>query len=156
MSARVSPRQRTTLSHYPALDGLRGIAVAAVLLFHGGNLVGAPGRTVPSLLQNGLSTFLYYYYYYYYYNNWHQIATHTLSRHAGGRGRVRFKTAVIAAHLRADPRRFAWADDDLYRTTPPRHVRDLGLAHLLIRPRRQAGLTDQHIDELISFAAPQR
>lgn len=37
----------------------------------------------------------------------------SVSRRAGGRGRVRFKTAVIAKHLRADPRPFAWADDDL-------------------------------------------
>ena len=31
---------RTTLPHMPALDGLRGLAVAAVLLFHAGHLTG--------------------------------------------------------------------------------------------------------------------
>jgi peptidoglycan/LPS O-acetylase OafA/YrhL len=31
---------RTTLRHMPALDGLRGLAVAAVLLFHAGHLTG--------------------------------------------------------------------------------------------------------------------
>ena len=30
----------TTLPHQPALDGLRGLAVAGVLLFHGGHLTG--------------------------------------------------------------------------------------------------------------------
>jgi len=33
-------RRRVQLDHLPALDGLRGIAVAAVLLFHGGMLTG--------------------------------------------------------------------------------------------------------------------
>jgi hypothetical protein len=31
-------------------------------------------------------------------------------------------------------------------------VRDLGLEHLLIRPRRLTGLTAQHIDQLLRFA----
>jgi len=79
-----------------------------------------------------------------------------VSRRDGGRGRVRFKTAVIAKHLRADPRPFAWADDHLARTTPPRPILNLGLEHLLICPRRQAGLTAQHIDQLTCFAAHHR
>jgi len=38
-AAATGPR-RIALPYVPALDGVRGIAVAAVLLFHGGNLVG--------------------------------------------------------------------------------------------------------------------
>src|SRR6267154_666947 len=34
------PRQHARLTHQPALDGLRGLAVAGVLLFHGGHLAG--------------------------------------------------------------------------------------------------------------------
>ncbi len=64
----------------------------------------------------------------------------SVSRQAGGRGRVSVKTAVIVERLRADSRPFAWADDDLYRRTAPRPILDLGLAHLLIRPRRLTGL----------------
>jgi hypothetical protein len=64
-----------------------------------------------------------------------------VSRRAGGRGRVRFKTKAIAEHLRGDPRPFAWADDDLHRHAPPGPVFDLGLEHLLICPRRLTGLT---------------
>ena len=78
-----------------------------------------------------------------------------VSRRAGGRGRVRFKTTAIAEHLRGDPRSFAWADDHLYRRVPPRPVLDLGLEHLLIRPRRLTGLTAAHIDQLLRFAAQQ-
>ncbi|MBV9336648.1 MAG: hypothetical protein JO243_12220 [Solirubrobacterales bacterium] len=76
-----------------------------------------------------------------------------VSRRAGGRGWVVHKAAAIAEHLRADPRPFAWADDDLYRLTPPRPILQLGLQHLLIRPHRLAGLTAQHVDELLQFAA---
>lgn len=76
-----------------------------------------------------------------------------VSRHAGGRGRVRFKTQAITEHLQADPRPFAWADDNLHRRTAPRPVLDLGLEHLLICPDRLTGLTAQHIDELLRFAA---
>ena len=42
VSGRAGDRRagRTTLTHIPALDGLRGLAVAAVLLFHAGHLTG--------------------------------------------------------------------------------------------------------------------
>src|SRR5450755_1561513 len=42
MSTSASPRRRIQLTHYRALDGLRGVAVAAVLLYHGG-VSWAPG-----------------------------------------------------------------------------------------------------------------
>jgi hypothetical protein len=77
----------------------------------------------------------------------------SVSRRDGGRGRVRFKTVVIAEYLRHDPRPFAWADDHLYRSIPPRAILKLGLEHLLIRPRRLTGLTPQHIEQLLIFAA---
>ena len=35
-----TPERRRTLPHQPGLDGLRGVAVAAVLWFHGGSLTG--------------------------------------------------------------------------------------------------------------------
>ena len=68
---------------------------------------------------------------------------------------VRYKTQAIAKHLQADPRPFAWADEHLYRRTPPRPVGDLGLEHLLICPRRLTGLTAEHIERLLRFAAQQ-
>ena len=44
------------------------------------------------------------------------------TRRPGGRGRLRQKTAVIAEHLRRDPRPFGWADDYHARRTPPRPI----------------------------------
>jgi hypothetical protein len=76
-----------------------------------------------------------------------------VSRPDSGRGRLRFKTKAIAEHLRADPRPFAWADDDLRRSTPPPPILELGLEHLLICPRPQVGLTAEHINQLLDFAA---
>lgn len=69
-----------------------------------------------------------------------------------GRGRIRHKATAVAAHLRSDPRAYAWADDHLFRRSPPPPVRDLELAHLLIRPRPPTGLTQGHIDQLLGFA----
>src|SRR6478672_8723732 len=39
-SATADAASQSSLRHIPALDGLRGLAVAGVLLFHGGHLVG--------------------------------------------------------------------------------------------------------------------
>src|SRR4051812_46095076 len=36
----VAANSQPTIKHQPALDGLRGVAVAGVLLFHGGHLAG--------------------------------------------------------------------------------------------------------------------
>ena len=74
------------------------------------------------------------------------------SRRAGGRGRGRFKTQAIAEHLHASPRPFAWAATGPQRPAAPRPVRDLGLEHLLIRPRSTDRATAQHIDQLLRFA----
>jgi hypothetical protein len=73
--------------------------------------------------------------------------------HRFGRSRVRFKAQAIHARLHAEPRPFAWADDHLSRRVPPRPIRELGLAHLLIRPQPLTGLTSEHVAQLLAFAA---
>jgi hypothetical protein len=72
--------------------------------------------------------------------------------HRFGQGRVRFKAQSIHAHLQADPRPFAWADDHLARRTPPRPIHELGLSYLLIRPRPLTGLIPEHVEQLLTFA----
>jgi hypothetical protein len=73
--------------------------------------------------------------------------------HRFGRGWVRFKAQAIHAHLQADPRPFAWADDHLSRHTPPPPIYELGLDHLLIRPRPLTGLTPEHVEQMLTFTA---
>ena len=75
------------------------------------------------------------------------------TRREGGRGALRQKAAAVAAHLRNDPRPFAWADDYHARRTPPPPVRDLRLAYVLIRPNPRVGLTLEHVRDLLQFAA---
>ena len=68
------------------------------------------------------------------------------------RNKLGHKVAAITGVLRADPRPFAWIDDDLFGLGPKR-IREIDLPKLLIKPERRVGITSAHVDQLLAFAA---
>ena len=68
-------------------------------------------------------------------------------RHALGH-----KVAAIIELLGTDPRPFGWIDDDLVGRGPKR-VLQVELPKLLIKPDTRVGITREHVDQLLAFAA---
>jgi hypothetical protein len=68
------------------------------------------------------------------------------------RNQLGHKIAAILKVLTADPRPFAWIDDDFVGPGPPR-ILEVDLPKLLIKPVTRIGITREHVDQLLAFAA---
>jgi hypothetical protein len=68
------------------------------------------------------------------------------------RNKLGDKMAAILKLLAADPRPFAWIDDDLVGRGPKR-ILEIDLPKLLIKPVTSIGITREHVDQLLAFAA---
>jgi hypothetical protein len=68
------------------------------------------------------------------------------------RHKLGHKIAAIIDKLRVEPRPFAWIDDDL-RAGGPKRILEISLPKLLIKPDTRVGITREHIDQLLAFAA---
>jgi hypothetical protein len=70
----------------------------------------------------------------------------------GMRSRVAHKAVAIMDLLERDPRPFGWIDDHLFHGGPKR-VQEIELPTLLLRPNKYTGITREHVDALLTFAA---
>jgi hypothetical protein len=70
----------------------------------------------------------------------------------GMRSRVAHKAVAIMDLLERDPRPFGWIDDHLFHGGPKR-VQEIELPKLLLRPNKYTGITREHVDALLGFAA---
>jgi hypothetical protein len=67
------------------------------------------------------------------------------------RDKLGHKIAAISKVLAADPRPFAWIDDDLVEPGPTR-ILEIDLPKLLIKPVTDVGITREQVDQLLAFA----
>jgi hypothetical protein len=67
------------------------------------------------------------------------------------RNKLGHKMAAISKVLAADPRPFAWIDDNMVGRGPIR-ILEIDLPKLLIKPVTRVGITREHIDRLLAFA----
>ena len=73
-----------------------------------------------------------------------------------GRTSVDYKAKAVRAHLNRDLRPFAWVDDHLRPGRPNRYVARLDVPKLLLKPNKYVGLTTEHVERLLGFAAADR
>ena len=66
-------------------------------------------------------------------------------------GKQTNKYVLLRDHQKAQPTPFIWIDDVATKHYKEEHWEELGVPHLVIRPKRHFGITDDHMSQIDEF-----